>query len=198
MRYHDDIIPIVNNFAKGMAEKSQSSDYYAENRNASNPILDISIGKYGEFASCYLLRVNGFPPILPDVEIKDGFQKSWDCDLPFGELNNLYPNCGVKSCDQKTSNFVSNCTPSKYTWTFQYKNTSGRGGRDKLFDTPDSNEIILFVFVPDLTSKMAILIASAPWNKIQSIIEEPIASKFKGYKKCIYSEDLKQLALLGS
>lgn len=50
------------------------------------------------------------------------------------------------------------------------------------------------MFVPFLDSKKSKIIASAPWNKLQGIVKDPIAAKFKGLKKCIYSEDLLLLA----
>lgn len=196
--HHLSIVNIISDFSDKLSEKNQSAKYYEQNRNAppANVIRNLEIGKYGEFSSCLLLRKNGFPKIMPDVKIRTGSEKGWECDLPFGDKDGNYPNCGVKSCDQSTCDFLrSNRSPHEYTWVFQYANSNGRGGgRDRLFSEPDSNEVILFMFVPYLISGKASLIASAPWNKLQGIIKDPIASIHIGKKKCIYSEDLRLLS----
>lgn len=193
---NEKFVQIVEKFAKQMATKKQSIKYYEENRNATTPYNDIILGKYGEFASCLFLRTKGFPKLKPDVEIRTGKRKGWDCDLPFKALDDIYPDCGVITCNERTSDFVSKYRPDKYTWTFQYANGNGPGGRDKLFSNPDSDEVILFMFHPYLKSTKNILVASAPWNKLQGIIKDPIADKYKGLKKCIYSEDLRMLSNL--
>ena len=195
--YHDLFINKINNFTKKMLNKNQSSQYYSENRRASFPKKDIEIGKYGEFAASLVLRsgritLDKFPILMPDFEIRHGGSKGWDCDLPFSTKDNNFPDCHVKTCDQNTSDFVSRTSNenSKYTWTFQYGNSSGSGGKDALFSKPYIDEVILFMFVPFFDSEKAAIIASAPWNKLQGIIKDPIATKFKGLKKCIYSQDL--------
>jgi hypothetical protein len=193
-KYNNLFINAATTFAKDMATKKQSIEYYEENRNATTPFNDTLLGKYGEFACSLVMNVEGFPKLKPDVEIRTGRQKGWDCDLPFKKINDIYPNCGVKTCDGKMSDFLSRSRPDKYSWTFQYGNSSGPGGRDRLFSNPDSDEIILFMFVPYLASKENMLVASAPWNKLQGIIEDPILDKYKGLKKCIYSEDLKAIS----
>lgn len=195
---HDVFLKKIENFTQEMQSRDQSSSYYSENRKASFPKKDIEIGKYGEFAASLALRCGKitnekFPILMPDFQVRTGGGKGWDCDLPFSQVDTQFPNCHVKTCDQNTSDFVSRTRDNKYTWTFQYNNVSGIGGRDKLFSTPNSDELILFMFVPNLHSKQAIFVASAPWNKIQGILKDPIAEKFKGLKKCVYSNDLMSL-----
>ena len=196
-KHHDSFMNQINNFTEKMLNKGQSSQYYFKQRNASFPKKDIEIGKYGEFAASLILHsgkitLDRFPALMPDFEIRKGGSKGWDCDLPFSIKDKNFPDCHVKTCDQNSSDFVNRASggSSKYTWTFQYGNVSGNGGRDELFFKPDSEELILFMFVPFLEGKKAKIVASAPWNKLQKIIKDPIASKFKGIKKCIYSEDL--------
>jgi hypothetical protein len=192
-QYHSEIIKVVEKFSTAMASKGQSGSYYSDNRNASTPLNDIRIGKFAEYAVCMKLRLKGFPKIMPDIEIRTGFRKGWDCDLPFKEFDIGFPNCHVKTCSQKTSDFAQRATGDKYTWTFQFSNVSGNGGRDNLFNEPNSNELILFMFVPDVVSQKATLVASAPWSKLRRILKDPIVNKLKGLKKCIYSNDLIEL-----
>lgn len=193
-KVHNNVMSKTIQFSKGMQDKQQSLEYYKRQRNATSPIHDVQTGKYGEYVAAYYLRRQwGFPAVCPDIEIKNSNEKNWDCDLPFNIKDAAYPNCHVKTCDQKSSDFVSRNCNSKYSWTFQYANKTGIGGRDQLFNNPNSKELILFMFVPDLNNKSRV-IASAPWNEVCKLLKDPIATKFIGLKKCIYSEDLMQLS----
>lgn len=192
--YHEAMVRVSEKFKEKMNTKDQSAGYYREKRNATAPLGDITIGKFGEFVACFGLRAIGFPKIMPDTSVRQGSGKGWDCDLPFGKSDNTFFNSHVKTCDQGTSNYVQRVRGDQYTWTFQWANRTGSGGRDKLFDNPNSSEVIWFMFVPDLGSKKPRLIASAPWNKLQGILKDPLSEKLKGLKKCVYSEDLIALA----
>lgn len=187
---HRAIVNKVDGFADKMSARDQSASYYETHRNASTPLYDIRIGKYGEFAAALYFRSLGFPKILPDIEVRSGFTKGWDCDLPFGKDNLNYPNSHVKTCDEDTCNFVRRARGDQYTWTFQFGNRSGRGGRDELFSRPDSNEPILFMYVAGYGSQDVRLIATAPWKIVHSLLGEPISPKLHGLKKCVYYADL--------
>lgn len=183
--YQKSMIAAVNQFTDKMAEKDQSADYYGERRNASRPLADIKFGKFGELTGALFLRTKGWPKVLPDFSVRTGVKKGWDCDLPFNKINKVFPGCHVKTCNEKTRQFAG-----EYTWTFQWENTSGVGGRDPLFMRPDSNELVLLMYVPSLDENKAVVVATAPWNKIHGILRDPISDKLKGLKKCLYYEDL--------
>jgi hypothetical protein len=191
---HAAMVRVSEKFKEKMNAKNQSAEYYRDKRNARSPLGDITIGKFGEFVACFALRSIGFPKIMPDISIRKGSRKGWDCDLPFGELDTSFFNSHVKTCDQNTSDYVSRVRGDQYTWTFQWANRTGFGGRDKLFDRQNSSEVIWFMFVPNLDSKTPRLIASAPWNKLQGILKDPLSEKLKGLKKCVYSDDLLSLS----
>lgn len=188
-------IPYIQKFSEEMESKGQSSSYYKTARSARDPKKDIIIGKYGEYIASHFLYTNGFPKVAPDMTIFKGRSKGWDSDLPFNIRNPELPNCHVKTCDYTTSTLLaSRKNTSKYSWTFQYNNNSGHGGRDALFSTPDSTDIITFIYVHDTNCKLSRIIGSAPWNRIQNIFRDPIIPTHKGKKKCIYSDDLYKLS----
>lgn len=184
-KLHNMFIRKIENFSLGMGGKNQSHNYWKENRCAVTPKADDSIGKYGELASCFYLRNQGFPKIMPDFDIRTGINKKWVCDLPFYANNNNFPNCHVKTCYIKTLEIVK-----EFSWTFQLSNETYGGGRDILFDYPKSKEIIVFVFVPDLKSRYAKIVATSPWFLLQDIMADPILYYLKGKKKCIYYHDI--------
>ncbi len=189
------IYSVCEKFKHNMSLKDQSANYYYEQRNAYSPLGDITLGKFGEFAVCLALRSIGFPKIMPDVSIRHGYQKGWDCDLPFKKYDERFFDSHVKTCDHRTSEFVQRFRQDKYTWTFQWSNKNGIGGRDKLFDDPDNKEVVWFMYVPSMSDRNPKLIASAPWFRLKNILKDPIANKLKGLKKCIYSEDLWNMSL---
>lgn len=188
----------INKLTDGLKEKNQSFGFYANKRNTTEDKaeLDNIIGKCGEIiVSSHLRKEYGFPVMIPDFKIYDKQNKSWDCDLPFSKEDENYPNCHVKTCSYSTSNFIRG-SGSKYSWTFQYSDGFGKNGKDRLFDKPNCNELILFVYFPNIGWgwKEAKLVASAPWNKLQSILKEPISKELRQIKKCIYSKDLFEIA----
>ena len=192
-------------FASNLMGKGQSGKHYAINRAAYLPEENITIGKIGEFIAAYFLALgkitlNIFPNLKPDCTIKKVGFKNWDCDLPFSKLDKNFPDCHVKTCDQGIQKFLKdkrknkNHTNSEYSWTFQYSDESRSSGRDALLNKTENEELILFMYVPFIYSKQPKIIASAPWNKIQGILKEPLARTLKNKKRCIYSEDLLLLA----
>lgn len=193
-KIHEEAIRQVNKFGEEMQGKNQSANYYKKNRNAKTPVHDIKFGKYGEYAVAYFLYRQGFPICIPDVSIREGADKGWDCDLPYASKDHNYPNCHVKTCDQKGSEFVKRVRGERYSWTFQYNNASGNGGRDSLFFDLQNSEIIVFAFVSSVENNKVHIVASGPWNKVNVLLKDPIAYKLKGLKKCIYASDLFNLA----
>lgn len=188
------MVKAASNFARKMSERNQSVEHYERNRAAFNPRSNISLGKYGEFVY-YIFKSVKFPDLELDFEVREGGQKGWMCDLPFNEKNSKYPNFHVKTCDDNTRSFVKRHRNDEYSWTFQYSNLKGNGGRDCLFDDPKiSNELIAFVYVPHVGAGKVRLVATAPWYSIKGILSDPISNRLKGLKLCIYYKDLIKLA----
>ena len=197
------VITIVNEFARKMNQKGQSTGHWEENRNARKPDYDNKSGKLGEFAAVWFLGIKmGFPSLVPDVEVRPSYQKKFDTDLPYATKLKKpeFPDCHVKTCSNITASHLTRLTADlqvevidKYSWTFQFGNKSGIGGRDKkIFDDKEDDTPIVFMYYPDPSSMKSILIATAPCYLLHEydLFKEPVKPDLAGLKKCVYYKHL--------
>lgn len=173
------------------AKGDSSAAHYRNKRNAKKPGADELWGKYGEFAACVFFSLKGFPKVLPDTTVYDDIKdKIYEADMPFGQIDQRFPDCGVKTCTDSTLDFMESWTQERQmTWVFQLNDVDKRNGRDRLFQETESSEPILFMYVDRYTWESK-LVASAPWSRIHSMLKDPISPKLKGLKKCLYFDDL--------
>lgn len=179
----------IEKFVTGLNEKNQSIRYYAEMRNTSDKIACRSSceGKKGEFGSSHILKgVFGLPLVLPDTKIYTSKKKNWDCDLPYHENGDLPP-VHVKSCTAFTLRFVKD-----YSWSFNWGNAFGGGGKDKLFKAgEESNDMVALMYMENWDSDEVIMKAFLPWKEIKPLLRDPLKKDKKSIKKCLYFKDLK-------
>ena len=173
-------------FIEQLNKKGQSNDYYKINRNATKMAEDQFLGKKAEcFVKYYLTKVRGFPEVKVDFEIRTGSQKGWRVDFPFNTEDKRFPNVHVKACQHNQYEYVGD-----YSWTFQWANKNGPGGKDGIFDGPKTDLVVL-VYLENPRSSKAIIKAILQWGEIEKYLKDPIKEDLKGLKKCIYFEDLK-------
>ncbi len=119
------------------------------------------------------------------MEKREGYKKGWRPDL-------MYPNMNVhvKACTRYSSLMFGK---GGSTWTFQYGNTSGTGGKDPLFYTNFGNEIIALVELVDIYSyRMAF---TSPAKFLIPFMRDPVKQSYVTLKKCLYETDLNQHAI---
>lgn len=182
---------IIHKFVNELSKKRQSHDYYKEKRNASIDKVseDNFLGKKAEvFVAKYLIKERNFPKEknIVDFEIRNGHNKGWHVDLPFGEKNNKFPNVHVKACTKWILNYVGD-----YSWTFQWANNKGLGGKDDIFNGPDS-DLVVFVYISEARMPSAMIKAIMPWGEVKKHLIDPKNKKLKGLKKCINLQDIKK------
>ena len=172
---------LIDPFLMAMSKKKQSVEQYRNKRRATKPRKDIAVGKYAEcITAMFLHEDNGFVCVRPDFGIRYGQSKGWLCDLPYHEKDNTLNNVHVKSCLQWIKDNHG------YSWTFQLD--------DDIFKNPNSDDVVMFVYIPDLDSRDVRIMASAPWRLIQGILVDPIKEEYIGQKKCINYVDLVRLS----
>lgn len=187
---HEKIIRKINKHVRLMSQKEGGSpEMYAEERQASKPLADIALGKYGEYLASYWLCGLKLPFLEPDLEIYAKEEKSWKHDLCFSSIDETLPDFTVKTCSPSTAQLTMEERKELYSWTFQNRN-NGTGGTDKLLRDKNSGVIVIFVFA-DMENKRGKIVASSPWRKVSSLLDDPIIPKYKNIKKCIYYSDLK-------
>lgn len=191
--FHDKIEKIISNFNEKIQEKRQSIKYYSNFRNTTENKAgdDITYGKYGEILAYYWLKQNGFPKVKPDFTVFTGKDKSWDADLPFKNKDPLYPNCHVKTCTDYTKQLVG-AMGGYYSWTFQFSNNDGIGGKDNLFSGQMDDDIVVLVYLDRKNKFEGDIIASSPWTNLKPLLKDPIKKDKRGCKKCIYFSSLQK------
>lgn len=165
----------------------ESTQYYKQKRNADAGKInkDIFLGKKAEYIALFgLVKQYKFPFILPDLDIRSGKNKGWDDDLPFNKKDKTFPNVTVKSCNKATLNYCDD-----FSWTFQYCNNDGVGGKDKMFSNY-SESLVAFVFMENPLSANGVIKAILPFTSIVHYFKPPLNPKLIGLKKCIYYKDL--------
>lgn len=186
--YNSEVSVKIEQHTIALTNKKQSKDYYKDNRraNVSKIVNDIAIGKKGEIVACYhLVNDRKFPALDIDFEIREGASKGWNVDLPFSGKDKEYPDVHVKSCGPQTLNI----TGGECSWTFQLSNANGKGGRDPVFDGPDT-DLVAFVYIDDLKAQKGVIKAIMPWGDVKKHLRDPISISLRGLKKCIYMNDL--------
>ena len=170
----------IEKFVKALSGKMQSHDHYEVERDAmpDKVVKDNFLGKKAEFFVAKYLCERGFPYVKPDMEIRVGPAKGWDCDLPYNQFDAILPNVHVKACNRGTIDFVGG-----ESWTFQFANKSGLGGRDSIFDGPD-DDLVVFVFMETQESNTCTIKAILPWSEFKKYLERPIKKAFWDIKKC--------------
>jgi hypothetical protein len=166
----------ITDFVKHMKNKGASTDYYKSYRKAVKPSRDILLGKKGEFFAAKALNIE---LTNIDLEIRRGNKKGWVPDLSVGEIN-----YHVKTCNKRGLEFCGD-----YSWTFQVANIKIGGGTDDLFKSKENNFIVL-VYMEDVYSRYGVIKCILPWEKIKPKLRDPISSRLKGLKLCLYYKDL--------
>lgn len=172
----------IQQFVDNLSSKKQSVDYYVSHRNvkAEKAMADIFLGKKAEyFTSLALKKYYNIEYLEPDLEIRKGRKKGWDCDLPYSNFN-----LHVKSCNAKTVKFCKD-----YSWTFQLSNNNGFNGKDKLL-SEEKNDLISLVYIDNHLSNTGVIKAILPWDLVGSKLKDPIKPTLIGLKKCLYYKDL--------
>jgi hypothetical protein len=80
------------------------------------------------------------------------------------------------------------------SWTFQVKNSSGGGGRDRLLDLPNEREVCAFLHYPsgfdtDWMTNAYVLCLTSPWRMVHPFLRSAQAPQYKDLKICAYAED---------
>jgi hypothetical protein len=175
-------------FGKQMKNKGQSIDFYASNRNTNKEAatLNTLLGKKAEFiAMCGFKKEFGFPVLLPDLKIRQGWQKGWDKDLPYSKIESKLPDFHVKSCDSWSYSFCDD-----YSWTFQYNNSNGFFGRDSIFSESSAADLVAMVYIDHWQSRFGVIKVILPWSIVCQYLKDPIKKSHVGKKKCLYYKDL--------
>ena len=161
--------------------------FYKNNRNANPTKVKQNnwISKLAEVGVAQYLMKQGYPWVEPDFRIYTKKDKSWNADLPYDNYG--YPNIHVKSCDKSTCDYLRKNSNDDYSWTFQYANKNGRGGKDDIFGTDDE---VALVYVPEMASRWIRLVSIIPFGTIKPLLKDPISPRLKGIKKCLYYKDL--------
>jgi hypothetical protein len=194
-RVHRKSAKLIDRFGRIMATKNQSEHHYEDKRNARDAKGDIRLGKWGEVGAWKFFQNLGFPAVGLDFEIRKGNRKKWIPDLPYHNVDVEYPNVHVKTCRERTVSIAR----GEYTWTFQWSNNDGSGGRDLLFrDEGCREDLVSLMYSPFIGSAEGIVVATAPWYKLRTILRNPISSDLWGIKKCVYYRDLVALTTTGS
>lgn len=193
---HDDIFRKIEHHVSQLAkQRDGSQDLYAREREASKASVDIALGKYGEYlVSHWLHNGRGKLPFLePDMEVYGASEKSWDHDLPFSSVDPSLPDFAVKTCSPFAAKLTKEKKDDDYSWTFQNSNSGAGGGTDKLLRDKTAPVIVVFVYA-DIKNRGGMIVASSPWRKVSSLLDDPIIAKYKNIKKCIYYSDLEIVA----
>lgn len=166
-------------FAAGM---SGSHNYYAQYRcaNTVKANLDQHVGKKGEYFVAYYLHTLGLPLLTPDMDIYDSKLKNWRADLEYDGLD-----VHVKSCSKMWGN--------DYSWVFNWSNTYGSGGKDKIFETESG--LIACIYMENSESPTANLKAIIPWKNAKTMLKNPVVERLRGLKLCLYYKDLQSIKL---
>jgi len=171
----------IVSFAEQMSGAGQSIDHYVLNRNANRDkaFNDICVGKKGEFFAAKYAHQIGYPQSYPDMSIRVGGSKGWDCDLLYAPIK---PDIHVKVCTDTTVKYVGDLS-----WTFQYSDRTG-WGKDSMFNNLEDEAVL--VYLPNFESSHCWLLKMSV-SEVVSKLRDPKKSSLIGMKKCLYYRDLK-------
>lgn len=176
---NNEINKLVEKFVDGMFD---SVSYYTRMRNVNKDRakLDMFVGKKAEFFTAeYLNKYHAMPLLLPDLNIYKGRQKSWAADLIHGEVN-----IHVKCCTASTLKYCGD-----YSWTFQYADKVGNGGKDDIFEQANG-DLLSLVYIESPRLSSGIIKGMVYLRDIKHLLKDPKKSTLIGLKKCLYYNDL--------
>lgn len=177
----------LENFVQGMSGQGQSAAYYNEKRGTtvSKASLDIYLGKKAECLTAIALSEHfGFPSVPVDFGIRYGKNKGWEPDLAYNKIDASLPNVHVKSCSRKTFEYCDD-----FSWTFQWSDKDGHGGKDKLFKE-NNQDLVVLVFLESHLSNKATIKAVLPLDVVKEHLKEPVKESLRAIKRCVYYKDL--------
>jgi hypothetical protein len=178
----------IKDFVNQLDNKNQSTGYYSFQRKTTieRARKNLLVGKKAEFFAAYYLRKHhGFPYPAIDLEIREGKNKGWQVDLPYNNIDALLPNVHVKSCDSDSYKFCQD-----FSWTFQYGNNFGAGGKDEIFDDKHINDYIILVYLNIFENKEAEIKFYGSWSDVKGYLKLPLSPKLQKIKRCLYFKDL--------
>lgn len=142
--------------------------------------LDDKCGRKGErIVADFLHRYLGFPKIDIDLDIRVGATTGWLIDLPGLHVKTTHPVTLKKCLD--------------FSWTFQFANLNGKGGKDAIFIAPD-DELVAFAYTQVLSWNYGFVKAILPWGFLKTIIRDPVDPRKVGFVKCVYYKDFAKYA----
>jgi hypothetical protein len=158
----------------------ESNKHWYAKRNQTNLdkiVEDIYVGKMGEVATYLYFKSLDLPCSKPDFEIYEARNKSYDADLKQGE----------KYVHVKSQSLASS---RRYgvSWILQCR----KGDADKLFkNCTDMDYISLCVEVDGGVDLLGIMPIQELFKR--DLFKEPKLQYFKGIKKALYWEDIKEI-----
>ena len=162
------------------SERKNVSYYENRNNQASLKKLreDTLYGKLGEFGAYNVLTGIGLDIEPPNTEIYDDVKDiNYSADL-IGKHG--HPNVHVKQTHEDYF--------GEKSWTFQYRNSNGRGGTDNEFFSPitakDRDEWCAFVWMDDKTKGQVKLIVRK--DVVKRCLQPPLFEHVNGTKRVIY------------
>jgi hypothetical protein len=154
-------------------------------------VKNIYTSKLAEWAINQFMRDYMDAPLIRiDFRHYDVDAKSWKPDLPYYSDYAKLWDIHVKSV-VKYKNAELNWTG--ITWTFNYSNSSGSGGKDHLFNNGSIHDVIALAVVKtdDLYQSNEVAVYGfLPWSEIEPLLEPPKLEELKDIKKCIYWETI--------
>jgi hypothetical protein len=179
------------------AKESDSASYYSENRGTSQEkaISDIFVGKLGEHgASIFLNEQCNVPIMLPDYSHYVVGDKSWSADFNFYSKHGYFEDIHVKSTSKFRRDYMKDIDLQE-SWTFQFSNTYGSGGKDELFNSGGEHDYVLLTQVVYDTvdsrwNNKVRIYGLIPWNLVKPLLRDPKLEQYIGKKKCLYWSDV--------
>lgn len=179
-RFDSELNNVVYLASKSLADRQILDPYYEKQRaaNRDDAYRNLIIGKMAEFHVSSIAAWIERETLLPDCAYYPSGKKSWAPDLEYSRFD-----LHVKSCDRVTIQRTG-----MRTWVFQLSNTSGKGGRDALFDA--DNGFVSTVFLDSFKSVSADVYYKARWSDVKNVLVDPMAKRLIGVKKCLNEEFL--------
>jgi hypothetical protein len=124
--------------------------------------------------------------VRPDTTVKTKRTRDWEADLNYRKIDPKLPSVHVKSC------LTEDLRDESPSWIFNYSNSDGIGGRDKIFDQGDDLDWCVFVEVTKASGDMLIH-GVADWRTLskQGLLAYPRKESLRYMKRAVYSKDLR-------
>lgn len=181
-------------------KRQKNAHFYASRRGGKPPSLfDSWYYKCAEFgASIFLTDRFDLPPVKPDTKIYSSRKKSWDCDLPYFNVNFLNTFHENLRFHTKSANAKTIKSGYRESFIFQLANKQGSGGKDAIIENGDRDDYCIFMYVPYteiVKGDIELYVrAIVPWLYIKenNLLENLKKPEFLGKKACVYSETLEK------